>query len=281
MFNVIYNILGDYATTTKIETILASKDGGTGNNATPEIAKLKGKRFLNTSEPDEASKLKEGEVKDLTGGGVISARKLYGESFTFKPEFKLWIQCNYKIRIMGTDDGIWRRTLIVPFNQKFVSQEKLKLPTNKDAMLKDSTLEKTLKNEYEGILKWLIEGAVEWYSKRKLDIPSAITVATEDYKKEQDIYNRFIMENLTTVEDNPLLNEKNKVHLDELWECWKTWTGKINEGLRITRRKFVEQIKDFLLRKDQEWKDMRDNKGYYFTHCKIGLQDNTDENLPF
>ena len=54
-------------------------------------------------------------LKQLTGDDIVTARKLYGDEFEFKPEFKLWMATNHKPIILGTDTGIWRIIHIIPF----------------------------------------------------------------------------------------------------------------------------------------------------------------------
>jgi hypothetical protein len=57
-------MLGDYADTMDIDALMEKKNGG---GASPELAKLKGKRFVVASESDEGQRLKPGLIKRLTG----------------------------------------------------------------------------------------------------------------------------------------------------------------------------------------------------------------------
>ena len=72
-----------------------------------DVARLKGKRLVITSEIEENRRLAESRVKDLTGGDKIPARELYGDWFSFEPNHKLWIYGNHKPIIRGDDTGIW------------------------------------------------------------------------------------------------------------------------------------------------------------------------------
>ena len=110
--DIIMHIMGEYAVNIQPETIMVKKQFG---GATSDIARLKGARFVTSVEPNEGMRLDEGLLKQLTGGDRVTARKLYGNEFEFSPEFKLWMGTNHKPIIRGTDLGIWRRIMLVPF----------------------------------------------------------------------------------------------------------------------------------------------------------------------
>lgn len=85
------------------------------SGASSDIARLQGARFVTSVEPSEGMRINEGLLKQLTGEDYVTARKLYGNEFEFKPEFKLWMATNHKPIIRGTDIGIWRRIHMIPF----------------------------------------------------------------------------------------------------------------------------------------------------------------------
>jgi putative DNA primase/helicase len=84
-----------------------------------EAAAIIGSRLLLASETDECDRFNESLLKDLTGGESMRGAFLYKDAVTFKPSCKLWIAGNHKPRIHGTDNGIWRRVLLIPFSQTF------------------------------------------------------------------------------------------------------------------------------------------------------------------
>ena len=90
-----------------------------------KAATLAGPRFVCTSEVDEEHRLNEQLIKDITGGDTIEGRRLYQEAFTFKPQFKPWMYGNHKPEIRGTDDAIWSRVRLVPFEVSFKGREDL------------------------------------------------------------------------------------------------------------------------------------------------------------
>ncbi len=176
MLEVIAHVLGDYAKASEFTTFVAKKDARTG--ATPELAMLRGARFVSATEGEKQHKLAESLVKQLTGGDTISARHLFCEYFQFQPQFKLWLGTNHKPEISGTDDGIWRRICLIPFTVSFAD--------NPDLQLKEK-----LKREAPGILAWMVRGLVEW-RKHGLMEPEEVKAATANYRADEDLIVRFM-----------------------------------------------------------------------------------------
>jgi len=64
------------------------------NEASPKMADKNGVRLLMSTEPESEETIKVKTIKKVTGGDIINARKLYQNDFSFKPQFKLFIQMN-------------------------------------------------------------------------------------------------------------------------------------------------------------------------------------------
>ena len=115
----------------------------------------------------------------MSGGETISARELFKSSFTYDPEFKFIIDTNYLPIITGTDHGIWRRVVVVPFNHT--------VPKNKI----NKNLLNELKMDSKAILRWLVKGAKKYYEEG-LGECDAIKEETKKYRKSQDTLSAFI-----------------------------------------------------------------------------------------
>jgi putative DNA primase/helicase len=177
---VIGKILGDYALTLDISTLLASEHSGGGGQATPDLARLPGKRLAMASEPDKGDRLSEKRVKSVTGGEALPIRNLFEKQIEIDPQFKLVISCNHKPRIIGQDEGIWRRVLMLHFRVIIPKAERDKrLPA------------KLLREEGPGILNWLIDGCMAW-QERGLDPPASVLEATAEYRSENDPLGAFL-----------------------------------------------------------------------------------------
>ena len=119
---VIRDVIGDYCVTVPIQTFLHNDRRG-GGDATPDLARLPGARLVLAAEPEVGDRLSESTVKTITGGERVAARHLYEKQFEFDPMFKLILSCNVKPNVRGQDKGIWRRILMVPFDQSFEAGE--------------------------------------------------------------------------------------------------------------------------------------------------------------
>lgn len=102
-------------------------------------------RMVTASETDENKPLDESMIKEVTGDGTITVRSLHKAPFEFHPQFKLWLATNHKPEIRGTDDGIWRRIMLIPFSAKFYNAEDPNAPI--EGPFKDKDMLQKLKAE--------------------------------------------------------------------------------------------------------------------------------------
>lgn len=219
--DVVRDVYGDYASNIQPETIMVKKNAGAGINS--DIARLKGARFVTSAEPDEAARLNEGLVKQLTGDDTVTARKLYSEEFEFKPEFKLWIATNHKPIIRGTDTGIWRRIHIIPFNVQ-IPDEKV-----------DKNLTHKLKAEMTAIFRWMLDGCALW-QKEGLKMPRAVLNCVREYRREMDVISAFI--------EDCCVND-GSVAAKTLYAAYCQWADDNNE-YRMSNTKFgMEMMKNY------------------------------------
>jgi len=168
--DTIESLLGSYAKKTSIKTLMTKKTSGADDN----LARLRGARYVTTSETEEGARFDESLLKTLVGEDVITARYLYGNTFEYLPEFKILVVGNHKPYIKGNDYGIWRRIKLVPFD--------ITIPEND----RDGKLREKLKTELPGILNWALEGCLDWQT-NGLITPKKVEDATEEYKNDMDI----------------------------------------------------------------------------------------------
>lgn len=71
IWNVVFELTGEYAGLANDSLLMGMKD-----NHPTEKAFLYQKRFVPISEPEQSSKLRESRVKELTGDGTITARRM-------------------------------------------------------------------------------------------------------------------------------------------------------------------------------------------------------------
>lgn len=174
--NAIKELMGGYANTMGIESLVATS----GSRQSNDLARLHRSRFVYASEAECSQRLAEARIKAITGGEAISARFLYQEYFEFVPQFKLWLMTNNMPTITGTDEGLWRRLMFVPFNVTITEEER------------DPALPEKLRAELPGILNWAFKGCLEWQELGGLCPPEEVTLANQHYRMEMDSVAQFI-----------------------------------------------------------------------------------------
>ena len=178
--NVILGLLGDYASTANYELLMPAKY----SRHPTEKAQLYQKRFVAISEPSQGGRLDESKTKELTGGDMINCRRISEDFWSFSPTHKFWMSTNHKPKIVGTDEGIWRRVKLLPFTVD------LRTKTTPQPGLSDWLIA----NEGPGILAWAVRGFRDWHELGFAE-PPAVTTATEEYRADEDELGQWIGEN--------------------------------------------------------------------------------------
>jgi len=217
---VVLGLAGDYGVSAPLSLIALSPNG---REPTHDLASLQGARFVVGPELEQGMRLAESRIKDLTGGDTISGRRLYQESFNFRPVAKLWLFGNHKPTITGTDIGIWRRVRLIPFEAE-ISDER-----------KDLELGAKLLAELPGILLWSLEGVAAWRAE-KLQSPALVSEAVNDYKTEEDWLGDFLN---TQLEDTP----GRRVTFGDMYSRYQVWAGRGGVRFPMTNRTFVKALR--------------------------------------
>ena len=233
---IIRYIMGDYATNIQPETIMVKP---TGSSANSDIARLKGARFVTSVEPNEGMRINEGLLKQLTGGDIVTARRLYGDEFEFKPEFKLWMATNHKPIIRGTDTGIWRRVHIIPFT--------ISIPVDKI----DQNLKYKLKAELPDILAWAATGCRLWQSEG-LRMPKAVFDAVQEYRHEMDVISAFT---------NACCVTEGEVKASVIYAAYAAWASENNE-YKMSSTKFGAEM-------SKRYERAKKRDGWYYMNIRL------------
>jgi putative DNA primase/helicase len=137
----------DYACKAASDLLLVRR-----NDAHPcERADLFGVRLAVCTESDDGRRLAESVVKELSGGDSIKARRMRENLWQFRPSHLAVLVTNHKPTVRGTDNGIWRRLLLLQFG--------VTIPPDQQ----DKSLVEKLLAERTGILRWLVAGCLAWH----------------------------------------------------------------------------------------------------------------------
>lgn len=196
---VVAHILGTYATSTPVETLIFRKDRGIPN----DVARLKSARFVSATETERGAKLAEAFLKAVTGGDRVQARFLHQEFFEFVPQLKLWLATNHRPEIASGGKAIWSRVRLIPFEVEIPPAER------------DPDLKLKLLAEAPGILAWAVRGCLEW-QRVGLREPDSVTAANERYEEDEDVLGAFL-------EDRAVVEPNVWVSVADLYEAFEDW----------------------------------------------------------
>jgi len=171
-------LAGNYRTTVSPDTITGDSQRQ-GQQASPDIARLFNTRFVVVEELPKGASLREDLIKAFSGGTRLTARFLQKDIFEFLPIFVAILSGNTKPTIQGSDQGIWRRVLIVHWKQTIAEDDpsRMELPD----------LLAMFDEERSGILNWLIEGALLYLKSGLMTyVPAEVTAFTNAYRRDRD-----------------------------------------------------------------------------------------------
>ncbi|MCO6046176.1 phage/plasmid primase, P4 family [Aeoliella sp. ICT_H6.2] len=215
----IRHIMGDYCVKAPHGFGIARK-----NERHPtELADLCGSRLAIISETDEGQRIDEAQIKELTGGDTIRARRMRQDFWEFEPSHTCLMVTNHRPVVRGTDYGIWRRLLLVPFTVTIPEEEQ------------DKELASKLESEYPAILQWMVEGYKMYKKEVGLNPPQSVLVATKEYKNDMDSFRRFI-------EEGCILEPQLETLGSALFDAYKSWCENNGESY-LDNRYFGKRLK--------------------------------------
>jgi phage/plasmid-associated DNA primase len=180
----------------------------------------------------------------------MTARFLREEFFDFKPTHKLWMYGNHKPVIRGTDDGIWRRFHLIPFNEWITPEEE------------DPHLKAKLVAELPGILAWAVLGCLAW-QREGLGVPQAVRDATSGYRNDMDVLGGFLSE-------RTIKNPRSKTLVAALYAEYDKWCELSGEHA-LKKRDFDTKLKERGFTTDKGGK----NKTYWQGIALLDTEDRT------
>ncbi len=197
LIKILHGLLGPYARALPENFFLVTNSGKDYS-----MASLAGVRLATCVETNEGRRLDVAKLKYLTGEDVISAEKKYQDEFNFTSQAKLILATNNKPHVSASDDAIWRRLKLVPFNISVAEDKRI-----------PDLAEKLLEEEAPGILRWAVLGCQAWLSER-LGEPLAVKDAGQEYRTDEDIVKNFVNDCCVT---------EDEIERKELYSAYAKW----------------------------------------------------------
>lgn len=212
-WNTIAHVLGSYAETISSEVLIAGKK----NNAKHEMAETRARRLLIAGENDEGVRLSTSSTKQLASTDKIAAEKKYKDPFSFTPSHTLVLYTNHLPRVGAMDTGIWRRLIVIPFEQTITPSVDIK-------NYADHLYEKA----GGAVLAWIMEGARAIHAENyRLTPPQQVVAASEAYRAANDWFAHFLEECCQVGQG---LSEQSK----DLYDAYRSWAMGRGEYVRST-----------------------------------------------
>jgi len=219
--DTLIHVMGDYARPIASDLLMLRRE----DSHPTALADLQGVRMAVCPEVEQGRRMAEVRVKELTGmtsgRSLIKARRMRQDYFEFEATHKLLASGNHRPIIKGTDEGIWRRIDLIPFNIKI---------TNPDKELPEKLLA-----EAPGILKWCFRGCGDWLL-HGLAEPPVVEDATKTYRTDMDILGEFL-------DDRCVEHPEAKVTSALLYSEYRQWCEDNNEYV-MSQKKLAHALKD-------------------------------------
>ena len=212
-WNSIARVLGTYCGGISADALTANCK----RNIRPEMAELKGKRMVIAAEMEEGVRLSTSVLKQICSTDEVGGEKKYKAPFQFVPSHTIVLYTNHLPRVGASDEGTWRRLIVIPFTAQFTGKSEVKNYT-------DYLVEKA----GPAILQWIIEGAQRVIEKDyHLDPPQCVREAIEKYRGQNDWLHHFLDD---CCELAPSFQEKS----GELYGAYRAYCQQMNEYTRST-----------------------------------------------
>lgn len=227
--------MGDYAG--RLPTSVLTQKRGSSSAASPEMARMCGKRFASLHEPESGDRIYVGVMKELSGGDKILARGLYEDAFEFVPMFKMVLLCNKLPVIPSSDCGVWRRLRVVEFGTRFVDRE----PQRPNEKRIDPSLNARIRTWAEPFMGLLCEYFQRYweYVKRGQSFPEPdhVTSHTRNYQKRSDMVWNFLDERFTFTGQ-----ETHTISVSDMFYQFRTWYAENYNGSPMNQLDFKAEL---------------------------------------
>lgn len=230
---------GDYYA--QISAAMLTQKRAASSAPQPDLLQLKGKRVVVAEEPDAKDEIATGPLKEITGGGRITARTLYSaQMVSFDCNFVLFLCTNTYPAIRTTDGGTWRRIRVVEYPCKYVVNEQELQANNPLVKRGDRQLKgKVRTKEYAmGLMSLLVDYYRE-FKRKGLYPPPNVRAASEQYQRQSNMYLSFIKDTLEQTG-----RETDRLSIKEIYSAFREWyLDACGKKVSVNRVEFAECIR--------------------------------------
>lgn len=238
-FKLMSLALGEYYISCPITII--TKKRNAANQASPELARMKGPRCGVFQEPGEDEVINVGIFKELTGNDSFMVRGLFQDPVEITPQLKHFLATNDLPKITSDDGGTWRRIRVIHFPMKFVDNPN---PENEFERKIDEKLKEKIPQWAPTFASYLIHIYNKYYDvKNKIPEPEEVMISTNKYRKAQDLIREYFELKIVVTDD-----KKDRIMKKELLADFRAWVKGEHDGEIIPKSQklyefFEKQLK--------------------------------------
>lgn len=194
------------------------------NGHNSSLAQSKNYRMVITNENDQDFHMDEQMVRAISSGEAPNVRDVYKSVDAYIPHYKIVFCGNYVPKFNWRLHANLRRLCLIPF-KVYITEEQ-----------RDNDLSEKLWAEREGILKWLVDGAIRSFKEDLKHRPKCIENYTEAMLRRDDPVYAFCQDKLIVTDD-----PNDRVQAAPLFEEYNDWR-EFHDLSRLPREKYMQSF---------------------------------------
>lgn len=200
-----------------------------------ELAKMKGKRCVMASEPDDTNtQFNVSRLKKWRGNDKLQARPIYESSIEFKPQFAFMILMNDMPSLDKVDSALAMTMKVIHFPFTFVDTPDLNKPNERQGQ---NGLKETFDTDIryrQQFIRLLLENYAENIKGRKMfDDPEEVKAATKEYLADNNIVGVWLNERIDITND-----KADRIKSQEMYEMFSNDTK-----VKMTYKAFMKAMR--------------------------------------
>lgn len=230
-FNNLQRLLDRYAVTIPSTGIVTLR-GRVSDERNLAFAFAHGTKLLIASETPPDARFNLDVLKAVTGGDPIIVRRMGENGVALTNHGTLILMTNHMPANDSLDDALWKRLVVLPFENEF--------PPNTPGTITPTRLAKLLDEYSFEVLNWLVRGYTS-FLRGGLRAPEALDLAKLEVQEDQDWLGQFLSDHVQpTEEDVPPLE------FLAIYEMYKAWSHVNQEEPAGYKRVFAPALRERL-----------------------------------
>lgn len=171
----------------------------------------------------EGATIADAELKSIVSGELTTAEHKNKDPFDFRPYATCWFGTNHMPHTRDFSDAVFRRALVIPFNNTF------------KAGVADPHLKEKLAKELSGILNMALQAYGQVLQRNYCTEPQSCLKAKEEWRTEADQVAEFISEMCEKVSGW-------RTSSKELYEEYEGWAKSAGINRKLGRKGFTNRL---------------------------------------